>query len=67
MHRNAGAYTAEAWTLYDKATGRDMGTKAYPTLKDALETMAHLLQVASTVSTECRQEVVERCDIRRIL
>jgi hypothetical protein len=54
----------EAWQLTDRATGKPLGSKAYPTLRDALDTRAKLLAVASNVSQEARQEVVERCDVR---
>ena len=67
MKRHAGQYRAiESWTLTDRATGRDIGARQYPTLADALDKRAHLVEAARRVSQECAADVQQRCDVRRL-
>ena len=67
MTRHAGQYTiGEAWTLCDRRTRQDIGTRAYPTLQTAISKRAHLVAEAQRVSRECAEEVQQRCDIRKL-
>jgi hypothetical protein len=56
----------ETWELCDRTSGATLGTKAYPSLAVAAGKRAKLVQLASTVSRECGEDVRERCDIRRV-
>jgi hypothetical protein len=56
---------SESWHLIDHATGRALGSKAYPTLAEAARKRAELVKLAATISRECGQEAKARCDVRK--
>ena len=68
MKRHAGQYRTigEAWTLCDRRTRQDIGARQYPTLGAAISKRAHLVAEAQRVSQECAEEVMSRCDIRKL-
>ena len=64
MKRHAGQYHGEAWTLTDRATGRQLGTRAYPSLAAASKARAKLCQLAAQhMSREGAADVAARCDV----
>ena len=65
--RTAGAHPApETWVLTDRTTGRQLGSKAYPTLARASEKRRQLIEAARGVSRETAEDAARRCDIRRL-